>query len=553
MKILEFSFRNICSYGNKLQTFKFDDAPRLILVQGANGSGKSSISDALAVSIYGKSAIRMTKEIPNRANKNAYTHVKFLTETGKLVEIERGLEPNFSNISIDSSDYNLPDKRRVDDFIEDELTKIPFNVFANTISLSVNDFKSFVKLNPSDKRQIIDKIFGLEIINDMGKIVKDETKIIKAEISPIESSILSNQRLLESSNIQLNILKSELILDNTTKITEITNQINELIIEKEANRLEVSSFSIKLTAINTQIKEARNNQSIINANLGEIQKKLDIYSKNKCPHCLSDLTDELHIQIKDKLLIKKDNHEQLIPTTITSIKTLETEYFTIESSQNESKTKFYKLDAALPLANRELVELKKQSTKTSDTHLTTIIDQIEAEILISKTSLLGKQETLLLSQTLEQILSDNGMKRMLMSQIIPLLNKKILKTSKFLEFKFAFEFDLDFNPIITDLGIQISSTSLSVGEQKKMNLIVLLGILELILLKHNTVNLLFLDEIFSSLDVDSIYRVVDLLKTFSKKYNMTIFVISNDFLPEEYFDTKISVTKIDNFSNMDIS
>lgn len=553
MKILEFSFRNICSYGNKLQTFKFDDAPRLILVQGANGSGKSSISDALAVSIYGKSAIRMTKEIPNRANKNAYTHVKFLTETGKLVEIERGLEPNFSNISIDSSDYNLPDKRRVDDFIEDELTKIPFNVFANTISLSVNDFKSFVKLNPSDKRQIIDKIFGLEIINDMGKIVKDETKIIKAEISPIESSILSNQRLLESSNIQLNILKSELILDNTTKITEITNQINELIIEKEANRLEVSSFSIKLTAINTQIKEARNNQSIINANLGEIQKKLDIYSKNKCPHCLSDLTDELHIQIKDKLLIKKDNHEQLIPTTITSIKTLETEYFTIESSQNESKTKFYKLDAALTLANRELVELKKQSTKTSDTHLTTIIDQIEAEILISKTSLLGKQETLLLSQTLEQILSDNGMKRMLMSQIIPLLNKKILKTSKFLEFKFAFEFDLDFNPIITDLGIQISSTSLSVGEQKKMNLIVLLGILELILLKHNTVNLLFLDEIFSSLDVDSIYRVVDLLKTFSKKYNMTIFVISNDFLPEEYFDTKISVTKIDNFSNMDIS
>jgi len=51
MKIKEFAFKNICSYGNKIQTFKFSDEPNLILVQGTNGSGKSSISDALTVSI----------------------------------------------------------------------------------------------------------------------------------------------------------------------------------------------------------------------------------------------------------------------------------------------------------------------------------------------------------------------------------------------------------------------------------------------------------------------------------------------------------------------
>ena len=153
---------------------------------------------------------------------------------------------------------------------------------------------------------------------------------------------------------------------------------------------------------------------------------------------------------------------------------------------------------------------------------------------------------------MEMILSDNGMKKMLMSQIIPLLNKKILKTAKVLEFKFAFEFDLEFNPIITHLGMQVSPDSLSAGEQKKMNLIVLLCILELIKLKHNKVNLLFLDEVFSSLDVDSIFRVVDLLKTFAKKYGMTVFVISHDPLPEEYFDTKIQVENTDHFSDLKI-
>jgi DNA repair exonuclease SbcCD ATPase subunit len=101
--------------------------------------------------------------------------------------------------------------------------------------------------------------------------------------------------------------------------------------------------------------------------------------------------------------------------------------------------------------------------------------------------------------------------------------------------------------------MQISPESLSTGEQKKMNLIVLLCIIELIKLKNNNVNLLFLDEIFSSLDVESIYRVVDLLKTFSKKYRMTIFVISHDPLPEELFDRKLSVANIENFSDIQFS
>ena len=89
MKVTQFSFKNICSYGNKLQTFKFSEDPQLVLVQGKNGSGKSSISDALTVALYGKSSIRKTKEIPNRINKNAYTHVEFLTGSGDTIEIER--------------------------------------------------------------------------------------------------------------------------------------------------------------------------------------------------------------------------------------------------------------------------------------------------------------------------------------------------------------------------------------------------------------------------------------------------------------------------------
>jgi DNA repair exonuclease SbcCD ATPase subunit len=552
MKIQEFSFRNICSYGNKLQTFKFTDEPRLVLVQGKNGSGKSSISDALTVSIYGKSAIRKTKEIPNRINKNAYTHIKFITEGGRHIEIERGIEPNFSRLLIGGVDYNLPDKRRVDEFIEDELTRIPFNVFSNTISLSVNDFKSFVKLSPADKRQIIDKIFGLDIVNEMAKVAKEESKQIKGEMLPLESSINSNNRLLESSIAQLEALKSEIKTSNDAKISELTAQLDKLTEDKKSAHTKASSFSGKILEIRQTIRTEQEKLSTVRSNISEIQKKLDIYNKNKCPHCLSDLTDEVHSQIKDKLIVKKIDQESAFPQINDLIQVQEKSLSTIETESSEAKSKYYQVDAQITSIKREISDLSRQGTRTSDKHLVEVIQNIKTEIQTGQTSLGERQEKLKVSQEMEMILSDNGMKRMLMSQIIPLLNKKILKTAKVLEFKFAFEFDLEFNPIITHLGMQVSPDSLSAGEQKKMNLIVLLCILELIKLKHNKVNLLFLDEVFSSLDVDSIFRVVDLLKTFAKKYNMTVFVISHDPLPEEYFDTKIQVENTDHFSDLTI-
>ena len=555
MKITQFSFKNICSYGNKLQTFKFSDDPQLVLVQGKNGSGKSSISDALTVALYGKSSIRKTKEIPNRINKNAYTHVEFLTGSGEVIEIERGLEPNFSKLLINGSEHNLPDKRRVDDFIEEELTKIPFNVFSNTISLSVNDFKSFVKLSPHDKRQIIDKIFGLDIVNDMSRISKEEVRELKISIQSLDSTILNNEAILENSKDQLNNLKQDLSSAKETRISELTQEISELSKVKESHKAEYTGFSSQLQDLEKAVNEAKETRTTIQFNISEIQKKLDLYSKNKCPHCLSDLTDAAHLNIKEKLSNKKEEQASLLPETAVKIQDAIHILDKAKAAQSAARDKYFQIDGLLAPLKKELSDLSTTDVTTQQSgteYINGVIESIENEIsdLNSKRAKLMSQ--LLISQEMEDILSDNGMKRLLMSQIIPMLNKKILKTSKLLEFKFAFEFDLEFNPIITHLGMQISPDSLSAGEQKKMNLIVLLCILELLKLKHHKVNLLFLDEVFSSLDVESIYRVVDLLKTFAKKYNMTVFVISHDPLPEEFFDTKLMVENTDHFSDIKI-
>lgn len=554
MKIKEFAFKNICSYGNKVQTFKFSDDPNLILVQGTNGSGKSSISDALTVSIYGKSGIRKIKEIPNRINKNAYTSVKFIANNGDEVEIERGLEPNFSKILINGNDYNLPDKRRVDEFIEEELVKIPFNVFSNTISLSVNDFKSFVKLSPADKRKIIDKIFGLDLVNDMNQLVKEDAKVVKGKQASSQTALTKNQHLLEQSVQQLEALQEDLSQEKENRISQLNEILTKAGEKQEQVKQSYSQLKTQLESAKSELKTAREEKSSCTFNIAEIDKKLAIYAKNKCPHCLSDLTDSIHLGIKSKLEESKSQFSEKLSPIAEKISQIESSARDLETTQEKYRNDHAKLSSAIDSAKRELSSLtQSQDSEKQTQYLQKIIDQLNSEIETTKQEISDLEKELNVNQELEVILSDNGMKRILMNQIIPLLNKNILRTSKLLEFKFAFEFDLEFNPIITHLGMQISPESLSAGEQKKMNLIVLLCILELIKMKNNKINLLFLDEIFSSLDSVSIYKVVDLLKTFAKKHNMTVFVISHDPLPEEFFDIKLFVENKDHFSDIRVN
>ena len=100
--------------------------------------------------------------------------------------------------------------------------------------------------------------------------------------------------------------------------------------------------------------------------------------------------------------------------------------------------------------------------------------------------------------------------------------------------------------------MEVSPEALSTGQRKKMNLIVLLSFIELIKMKYSKLNVMFLDEIFSGLDKKNVNMAVEILREYADKYNMTIFVVSHETLPEEYFDEHINVTMPNHFSELEI-
>lgn len=552
MKILELNYKNILSYGNRLQTLSFDDEAKLILVEGENGCGKSSIKEALTVSIYGKSAIRKIKDIPNWINRNAYTQIKFLTNTGDHICLSRGIDPNFSNIEINGAPFNLPDKRKVDEFIEEELAKIPFTVFCNTVSLSFDDFKSFINLSQSDKRKIVDRIFGIDILTDIRSSVKEDLKRIKSEIDLINSQIFKDSHILDSSTSRLLDLREKLSRKKDAEVDSLKNKISE---KKESlEQAKEKYLQLKKTFDDAQVKvnSIRDEISKNRATSLELVEKLKNYQKNRCPHCLNDLTTDSSLATKSII----ENRKVEIDAAINSLKEdfdkISSELQKIGEDQNDAKSAFYQVKALLDQLEAELKKATSSVKSYETESIEAIIETIQNNISQENEKLRSCENSLDISSSLDFILSDTGVKKVLIDKIIPVLNARIYEISTRLEFKFKFEFDNNFDPMIFYMGLEISPESLSSGQRKKMNLIVLLAFIELIKMKHPQMNILFLDEIFSSLDKNNVYMAIDILREYSIKYNMTIFVVSHESLPEELFNYRIFVQNRDHFSEMSL-
>ncbi|NCA95505.1 MAG: hypothetical protein EOM74_00835, partial [Methanomicrobia archaeon] len=103
--------------------------------------------------------------------------------------VERGIEPDVFEIYIEGVPVDLATIAQKQDYFTNELLKIPYEFFKNLISISVNDFKSFIALSSIDKHTIIDKIFNVSCLNDISQFIKQKVKSLSSSISVYENSI----------------------------------------------------------------------------------------------------------------------------------------------------------------------------------------------------------------------------------------------------------------------------------------------------------------------------------------------------------------------------
>lgn len=545
MRLKKVSWKNFKSYSNIMTELDFSDISSLNLIIGVNGTGKSSIAECITYLMYGKIENFTASEIPNRTNKNFYGKIE-LDCDGHNVVIERGLAPVIFTVTIDGNIVDTAGKTNVQDMLEDVYYRIPYAVFKNIIVLSINDFKSLVNLNPSDKRNIIDRIFGFTIFNEILKKVKEDMKGIDGEISENSGSLRANNNSIERIISQVNELKTNMASqDEIEKLALNIQETEEKEKKNEENiqKLEDTREKIKRETLekSVDIKDAKKR-------IEEIDKKIKLIDSGRCPMCGSSLETDEFREEKESLLEERKSCEETI-RLITDI-------------VNESVRKVEILNKNITTfkgnsQRSNIIELKsdlKSKISANETKVDPLIEtknQIEDDIakLMEEQNILSEKK-LNYSILLKMLGEDGGIKQMIAKSYIKDLNNIIAQTIDFMNMSYSVVFDSNFNTTIMQNGSKVNYKTLSTGEKKRVDFATIISFVKLLKLQYGELNLLFIDELFSNIDIDGVDDMLQLLKDLCQELSLNIFLIHHARLENIMFDNVFETTKKDTFSHL---
>ena len=546
MKLKKISWKNFKSYSNAMTELVFNNDPSLNLIVGTNGTGKSSIADCIIYALYGKIDGTNNSDIPNRINKNFYVKIE-LDCNGHEVIVERGLAPSLFTVTIDGSVVDTAGKNNVQAMLEENYYKIPYSIFKNILILSINDFKSLVDLNPADKRNIIDKIFGFTEYNLMMKLVKEDVKLLDSSVNSNEGSLKTSTINIEKYEQQLQELKNNEV--SQEEIDELTEKINEAKALKATNEENIKKLDEVRKKLDKQTTEKNMDIRDLKRKIEDNKKKIKLIDSKKCPTCGSSLdTDEFHKE-RERLVLENESCEATIAELTSIINDLSNKMRAVDSKKNvfvDAINKSKLMDLASDLKYK--ISLKKNNSQP----LLNLKESLDKQIiqLNEERELLSKRK--MVYDCVMQILGDGGIKEYIASKYIPTINQIISEMMEFMGINYNVVFDKTFKATITSNGYNVTYNSLSTGEKKRIDFATVVSFIKLLKLQMGEMNLLFLDEMLASIDINGVSDMMSILKDLSVELNMNIYLIHHAQVENVVFDNIIETSKPDGFSKITI-
>lgn len=551
MRITKVEWKNFTSYGNRKQELDLSNETSLFQIVGENGAGKTSISQVITFALYGKVEGKKLKDIPNRINGNAWTRVT-LDNYGVEVIVERGLDPNLFKLTVNGTEYDKAGSRSIQEYLEDDIIGIPYYVFNNTLLLSINDFKSFIKMSPSDKRSIVDKIFGFHILNQMRDILKNESRKLRQVIDTTVGKISSLETSIQNSLDEMETLSDEIKEQNDKKISELKASLDKFTTLREHHKELVGEFKTEEENFKESLRQMSLGISAHKMQIGDLDKKIHLYEHDKCPTCESDLNSEFHKDLKKGILEERDKLSSKLKEAEEQLKVYKEQETEINTKKASLLEKGIKIKTSIEDFHTKIKELEEDPSNNQTGALERLVDNLQKDLDKMSSEKVKADEKFLWLKTIDDILGEKGVKQMAIKTILPSLNSEIMELLTTMHLDYRVVFDEEFNATIYHMGIEVSSQTLSTGEMKKVDFVVLIAIMKLMKMKFSNINLLFLDELFSSVDPDGVYSILKILKNTCRELGLNIFVINHAPMPHEIFDWKLEIQKLNNFSSFSI-
>jgi DNA sulfur modification protein DndD len=576
MIIKSISLKNFKSFGNNKQTVTFNTTTGdLILLTGQNGAGKSSFQQSFDFSTFGivrgKNGKRVPQTIlPNRINKNLETEIEFINNLSNTVKIQRNLEPNNAKIFINDLDKTREFKNyKKED--KDAVIGFDFETYKSFISMSVSDFANFIDLTPDEKRNIINKLFNLQDLDNY-------LSLSGTKIKQFYEEKLKYEEIIETNNQTINTLNQNIITIKRSGTIDTEKEIEKIEKEKESKRApfiklkkDIVELDTKLITLKNQQQDIENRKNNlyndileIKVEIRSIEEKLIVYESGICPLCSSDLTDEIH---QHDLSDINSNYEEYKKRLI-NIENLRNELLlnlTQISNQNDSiikqkynlNSQLNKIKFDITNINTKIVELKETKKEVPVDEITKNIDNLKQKNIENLNKISNLDINIQIYEELKDVFSNKGVRKSIIKNIVKPINVYLKDILDDLKSPYNVKINEEFNVNIYErLTSEIHPESLSMGESKKINIAIALSYLKLIL-KFRKLNILFLDEVFSSMEPENVELAIKVLKGFTKEFNLNIIILDpkvyftdTSNFGFDYFDRIIKINKRLTFSTI---
>jgi DNA repair exonuclease SbcCD ATPase subunit len=563
------SWRNFLSTGDAPTTVLLDRSSTTLII-GENGSGKSTILDALTFALFGKPFRNINKaQLINTINeKGLLVEIDFIIGKRKYT-IRRGIKPNKFEILQDGKLIDqLANNRDYQDYLEKVILKLNYKSFTQIVVLGNSSFEPFMQLKQSDRRTIVEDLLDIQIFSSMNGILKSKNSELKNDMGTLEIEKGLYKQKIEIQEDYIERLKE----DSKSVISQKEKEIERFETEKETAKTkidvlqsEIGTLGEKLSDENSIKKKSADYEKVqdqIEYKLKQEETEISFYETNStCSTCKQVIDDEFKkervIDISKKMDEKKDGLDKIQTEIDTLEKTLK-EYREIGGQVVEknkqlvvTQSKMESLAENIHRIEREINKLKNEKKNDSSIEKELNILKENLEQSLQDYAKLSEQKKL--HEYAHELLRDSGIKTKIIRQYVPIINKYVNKYLNELDFLINFSIDENFNETIqSQYRDEFSYASFSEGEKMRIDLALLFTWRMVAKLKNSVnTNLLILDEVFdSSLDAEGTDAFLKIINTLDA--NTNVFVISHkgEILFDKFIST-IKFTKEKQFSKIE--
>jgi DNA repair exonuclease SbcCD ATPase subunit len=571
---------NFLRFGNEEFVFNFYDG--VIGLMGENGLGKSAILDAVCICLFNETYRASTQaDWTNNINEKGL-YLSLLLEThGATVDTYLIVRKPTSRktaekLMIYKNDVLLTGVPDYQEYIENTILGFGVNIFKNTIAVSGGT--PFISMTPDQKRKFSENLFSIKQVRDYKKKVNERLsesqlskRIVAQEILTATNKITEYTNFINMANSNIEAEIAE--VDEQIRIIEETQNTSrdsiavlnsEMLVfkdkiveaEREGELLRQKLIELDATALYTSIAKVNAELEVCKRDYKKEMAEITRIAPNvictQCGNSFSEEQAETHKKIHEEaskeiaakgreLRAELDRLSALLPTIDNinaAIATIRNEISAYNLEISKRNSAVYSTASYINTLDQSKYSYKVKKTKLlekpeeSDVKAFAVKSIDEANTLISQKN----DELALLDRKIKaynyiiEMCSDDGIKRMLLREFMPVLNKLIAFYLDRFDLPVTVEFDEYFNHTLgSPKGLGQKHSMMSKGQKTRINLAILFAMVDLVKRIGNVkCNTLMLDEFADEgLDAKGFAAAVDSIRKVADKDNKSIVLITH--------------------------